>query len=133
MRPARKGPENPFPFGPLAGRARPFNEAGPQGAGKLPVPVGPGCRRRSFNEAGPQGAGKRELRAGGQPAVPPFNEAGPQGAGKLRLSLTPLNELAAFNEAGPQGAGKREDEPAQEGDDSPSMRPARKGPENTGA
>ena len=59
MRPARKGPEN---WNSLAARSTGrhcFNEAGPQGAGKLAtLPTDPGDSP-SFNEAGPQGAGKR--------------------------------------------------------------------------
>ena len=61
-----------------------------------------------------------------------FNEAGPQGAGKHPPPPREPRSQPAFNEAGPQGAGK----PLRlrdgvEGSGRPSMRPARKGPENT--
>ena len=86
----------------------PFNEAGPQGAGKrsgrqLPqlaaaVPSMRPARKGPENVRGS---------AGGDDRRPPFNEAGPQGAGKRSASSggrqTPDG---SFNEAGPQGAGK---------------------------
>ena len=60
-----------------------------------------------------------------------FNEAGPQGAGKpLRRWRRRVLTAPAFNEAGPQGAGKRRLLDAATSEEIPSMRPARKGPEN---
>ena len=58
MRPARKGPENPRRARSPWQVSRRFNEAGPQGAGKLDLWIRSRRRRGSFNEAGPQGAGK---------------------------------------------------------------------------
>ena len=62
-----------------------------------------------------------------------FNEAGPQGAGKRPRAVSRRTSAwISFNEAGPQGAGKRRRRPGDvEGNAQPSMRPARKGPENT--
>ena len=84
MRPARKGPEN------VGARARedaeimPFNEAGPQGAGK---PIwSSNSRMRVMSPS------MRPARKGPENQLQPFlldsppvafNEAGPQGAGKL--------------------------------------------------
>ena len=89
MRPARKGPENHQRRILASGSPRRFNEAGPQGAGKLRVAAQLGHRssasmrparkgpentveqklvprlRRRFNEAGPQGAGKPGDAGGG--------------------------------------------------------------------
>ena len=59
MRPARKGPENERRRGTGCGGCARFNEAGPQGAGKLDVIPHEKLGPTRFNEAGPQGAGKR--------------------------------------------------------------------------
>ena len=62
-----------------------------------------------------------------------FNEAGPQGAGKrYRGGVRGGGDMKAFNEAGPQGAGKHAGRPHGPARPAPSMRPARKGPENGG-
>ena len=61
-----------------------------------------------------------------------FNEAGPQGAGKPAAGRRTSPGSGRFNEAGPQGAGKLPALRARiEVQRHASMRPARKGPENT--
>ena len=108
MRPARKGPENPQNLCQNRARRGCFNEAGPQGAGKLVSAVltrGIGLSR--FNEAGPQGAGKPD----GFPLSLPQPD---------RASMRPARKGPENAKDGAQaGAGA-----------SASMRPARKGPEN---
>ena len=77
---------------------------GPENREPEPCPEG---QERVFNEAGPQGAGKPHAREAVRLWMEPFNEAGPQGAGKPRPGpIWPAPSPA------------------------PSMRPARKGPEN---
>ena len=107
MRPARKGPENAASsFGVSIVFLR-FNEAGPQGAGKLGGASAAFVPLTGFNEAGPQGAGKRPRckvkLARGWASMRPARK-GPE---NLECAAQPIEWRPA------------------------SMRPARKGPENT--
>ena len=156
MRPARKGPENAGLVVHFNRSDHAFNEAGPQGAGKRrrgadradqrdpsmrPARKGPenisdrdarSAPARAFNEAGPQGAGKPTTGRRSAAGSDSFNEAGPQGAGKRPRGVGAGGGGRTFNEAGPQGAGKRGGQVPDPLAPGPSMRPARKGPENDG-
>ena len=106
MRPARKGPEN---------------TAVDLHGIKVVAPSMRPARK------GPENIWHGSSGGAGRPA---FNEAGPQGAGKRRRGRRTARQGRAFNEAGPQGAGKLERAERAAHTARPSMRPARKGPEN---
>ena len=108
MRPARKGPEKGHPAGRRGSAPPGFNEAGPQGTGKITEGGG--------DDAAGHAASMRPARKGPEkwfrlnlpssPDLPASMRPARKGPEKTFDTGAAMRRVERFNEAGPQGTGK---------------------------